>query len=108
MLALSIFWPQLMTSSGALHAWTTGAMGIMTFAVMTRATLGHTGRDVVTTPTTILIYVGVMLAALARLAAPLLPDVYYPLLLLAGVAWLFAFGLFIVVYGPMLARPRIG
>jgi uncharacterized protein involved in response to NO len=108
MLALSIFWPQLMTSSGALHAWTTGAMGIMTFAVMTRATLGHTGRDVVTTPTTILIYVGVMLAALARLAAPLLPGVYYPLLLLAGAAWLFAFGLFIVVYGPMLARPRIG
>jgi uncharacterized protein involved in response to NO len=29
-------------------------------------------------------------------------------LLLAGAAWLFAFGLFIVVYGPMLARPRIG
>jgi uncharacterized protein involved in response to NO len=108
MLALSIFWPQSMTATGALHAWTTGAMGIMTFAVMTRATLGHTGRDVVTTPTTILIYVGVMLAALARLAAPFLPGVYYPLLLLAGAAWLFAFGLFIVVYGPMLARPRIG
>jgi uncharacterized protein involved in response to NO len=107
MLALSIFWPQLMTSTGALHAWTTGAMGLMTFAVMTRATLGHTGRDVVTTPTTMLIYAGVMLAALARLAAPLLPGIYYPLLLLAGAAWVFAFGLFVIVYGPMLARPRI-
>jgi uncharacterized protein involved in response to NO len=107
MLSLSILWPQLMTSTGALHGWTTGAMGMMTLAVMTRATLGHTGRDVVSTPSSILIYVGVALAALARLVAPLLPGIYYQLLLLAGAAWLFAFGLFILVYGPMLARPRI-
>jgi len=106
LLALSILRPQIMTASGALHGWTTGAMGMMTLAVMTRATLGHTGRDVVTTPSTIAIYVSVAIAALARLAAPVLPQFYYELLLIAGAAWLLAFVLFVLVYGPMLARPR--
>jgi len=107
LLALSILWPQLMTASGALHGWTTGAMGMMTLAVMTRATLGHTGREVVTTPSTLVIYVAIVCATLARLAAPLLPQMYYELLLTAGAAWLLAFGLFVLVYGPMLARPRV-
>jgi uncharacterized protein involved in response to NO len=107
LLALSILRPQLMTASGALHGWTTGAMGLMTLAVMTRATLGHTGRDVVTTPSAIAIYVAIVCAALARLAAPLLPALYFQLLLAAGAAWLMAFGLFVLVYGPMLARPRL-
>jgi uncharacterized protein involved in response to NO len=107
LLALSILRPQLMMASGALHGWTTGAMGLMTLAVMTRATLGHTGRDVVTTPSAIAIYVAIVCAALARLAAPLLPALYFQLLLAAGAAWLMAFGLFVLVYGPMLARPRL-
>jgi uncharacterized protein involved in response to NO len=59
-LSFSILWPQIVPAGGALHAWTTGAMGIMTLAIMTRATLGHTGRDVVSTPATIVIY-GAML-----------------------------------------------
>jgi uncharacterized protein involved in response to NO len=107
LLALSILWPQLMTASGALHGWTTGAMGMMTLAVMTRATLGHTGREVVTTPSTLVIYVAIVCATLARLAAPLLPQMYYELLLTAGAAWLLAFGLFVLVYGPMLAQRRV-
>lgn len=107
LLALSILWPQSMTASGALHGWTTGAMGMMTLAVMTRATLGHTGREVVTTPSTLVIYVAIVCATLARLAAPLLPQMYYELLLTAGAAWLLAFGLFVLVYGPMLAQPRV-
>jgi uncharacterized protein involved in response to NO len=107
LLAASILWPQVMTASGALHGWTTGAMGLMTLAVMTRATLGHTGRDVVTAPSTIVIYVAIVCAALARIAAPLLPHLYYQLLLAAGAAWLLAFGLFVLVYGPMLARPQV-
>jgi uncharacterized protein involved in response to NO len=51
-LSLSILWPPMLPASGALHAWTTGAMGIMTLGVMTRATLGHTGREVVSTTAT--------------------------------------------------------
>jgi uncharacterized protein involved in response to NO len=86
MLSLSILWPRIMPASGALHAWTTGAMGIMTLAVMTRATLGHTGRDVLSTPMTTVIYGAMLLATLVRVAAPLAPGIYYEALLVAGLA----------------------
>jgi uncharacterized protein involved in response to NO len=106
MLGLSILWPDVMPPSGALHAWTTGAMGTMTLAVMTRATLGHTGRDVTTTPTTMVIYVAILVAAVARVAAPLVPALYTEVLVLAGLGWIVAFGTFALLYGPMLLRAR--
>ncbi|MFY9837494.1 MAG: NnrS family protein [Xanthobacteraceae bacterium] len=106
MLSLSILWPAMLPASGALHAWTTGAMGIMTLAVMTRATLGHTGREVASTPATMLIYGAILVASLARIAAPLLPTIYYQALLVAGIGWLLAFGIFLVVYGPMLVGAK--
>jgi uncharacterized protein involved in response to NO len=105
-LSISILWPRIMPTSGALHAWTTGAMGLMTLAIMTRATLGHTGRDVTSTPTTLAIYGAVLVAALARIAAPLLPAFYYQMLLTAGVAWFSAFAIFVLTYGPMLVRAK--
>ena len=106
MLSLSILWPEVVPASGALHAWTTGAMGTMTLAVMTRATLGHTGRDVTSTPTTMLIYGAIVVASLARVVAPLLPTIYYQLLLVAGVGWILAFGIFLLIYGPMLVGAK--
>jgi uncharacterized protein involved in response to NO len=105
-LSLSILWPQIVPASGALHAWTTGAMGIMTLAIMTRATLGHTGREVISTPATIVIYGAMLVAALARIAAPLLPAIYYQALLTAALGWLLAFGIFLLIYGPMLLKAK--
>jgi uncharacterized protein involved in response to NO len=105
LLTCSIIWPQLVPASGALHAWTTGTMGVMTLAVMTRASLGHTGRDMVSSPSTTLIYGAMIVAALARIAASIAPAIYYEALLASGAAWFFAFGLFVMVYGPMLLAP---
>ena len=106
MLSISILWPRTVPTSGALHAWTTGAMGLMTLAIMTRATLGHTGRDLYSTPATVAIYGAMLVAALARIAAPLLPAFYYQTLLTAGVAWFSAFAIFVLIYGPMLMRAK--
>jgi len=92
--------------SGALHAWTTGAIGVMTLAVMTRATLGHTGRDLRATLPTLLIYGAVLVAAATRIAAPLVPSLYPELLILAAVGWIVAFGTFVLVYGPMLVSAK--
>ena len=105
-LALSIFWPDVMPRSGALHARTTGAMGAMTLAVMTRATLGHTGCDVTSTPATTIIYVASLAAALARVAAPLLPGIYYATLIAAALGCIIEFGTFVIVYGRMLLCPK--
>ena len=89
----------------ALHALTVGAIGTMTLAVMTRASLGHTGRPLTAGPVTTTIYVLITLAALLRLAAPLSWD-YLPMLWSSGVAWSAAFGLFVVFFFVPLTQPR--
>src|SRR5262249_60242367 len=55
--------------SAGLHAWTVGAVGLMTLAVMTRASLGHTGHKLAASLPTQLIYLCVVVAALARVLA---------------------------------------
>lgn len=97
----------VLPATAALHALTVGAVGTMTLAVMTRATLGHTGRQLTAGPGTTAIYVLVTLAAFLRLSAPLGGD-YLLLLSLAGAAWCGAFGLFALIYGGPLLRPRLG
>jgi uncharacterized protein involved in response to NO len=104
-LGAAILWPAIIAPTAALHAWTTGAMGTMTLALMTRATLGHTGRSVSAASSTNVIYGAVLCAALARVAAPLLPGMYYEALTVAAICWIVAFGGFVIVYGPMLLRP---
>src|SRR6185369_10759940 len=60
----------------ALHALSSGAVGTMTLAVMTRASLAHTGRTIVADRWTVAIYAFVTIGALFRVAAPLLPALY--------------------------------
>ena len=55
--------------SAAIHALTAGAIGTMILAVMTRATRGHTGRELSADGATSLIFVLVSLAAITRVAA---------------------------------------
>ncbi len=97
----------LLPGGGALHVLTVGAVGTMTLAVMTRASLGHAGRPLAAGPGTVAIYALVTLAALLRVLAPF-AGVHYALALwLAGAAWSAAFGLFAILYGRVLARPRL-
>ena len=92
--------------SAGTHAWTAGAMGLMTLAVMTRASRGHSGRALVAPPTTVMIYAAVFLAAILRMAAAFAPAHTMILLGAAGGAWVLGFLGFAVFYGPMLLRPR--
>lgn len=92
--------------TAAWHALTVGAVGTMTLAVMTRATLGHTGRPLTAGPGTRLIYLLISAAALLRVVSPLAGARMLPLLELSGVAWCAAFGLFAILYGRALIRPR--
>ena len=105
LVAASIAFPALLTASGALHGWTAGAVGLMTLAVMTRASLGHTGRPLTATAPTQLIYVAALVAALARIVSAL-GLAREPLLHLSAAAWVMAFAGFVVIYGPLLARRR--
>jgi uncharacterized protein involved in response to NO len=91
----------------ALHALTVGAIGTMTLAVMTRATLGHTGRPLAAGTGTTTIYALVTVAAILRLLAPAAGTSYLLTLSLAGAAWSAAFGLFAILYLRPLSLPRV-
>lgn len=88
----------------AFHVLTIGAMGTMTLAVMTRAILGHTGRELRAGRGTTAIYVLASLAVLARTAFEFASEP--ALLWMTAAAWSLAFALFTVLYGPLLFRPR--
>jgi uncharacterized protein involved in response to NO len=93
-------------ATGATHSWTVGAIGMMTLAMMTRATRGHTGQSLTAPAGTVVIYVLMALAALARIWAALMPEWSEPLLSVAGIGWVGSFGLFAILYGPLLLFPR--
>jgi uncharacterized protein involved in response to NO len=94
--------------SAAVHALTAGAMATMILAVMTRATLGHTGRELRAGPATSLIYILVTIGAVLRVGAVAWDSNYQLGLEVAGTAWAGAFLLFIAAYGPILFAPRVG
>ena len=91
----------LLPPGAPLHVLTVGAVGTMTLAVMTRASLGHSGRALTAGPGTVLIYGLVSLAALLRIAVPLAGSQMAIVISLAGVAWMAAFALFAALYAPI-------
>lgn len=98
----------VLPATAALHALTVGAIGTMTLAVMTRATLGHTGRPLVAGPVTKAIFGLVTMAAILRVLSPFAGAQIRLALWAAGAAWSGAFGLFAVSYGGALVQPRVG
>jgi uncharacterized protein involved in response to NO len=106
LLALSIFIPDMVPVAAGYHALGGGAIGAMTLSVMTRATLGHTGRDLKADTATCIIYAAVVLGALARILAAFLPAETV-LLHVAAASWSGAFLYYALHYGGMLLRPRL-
>jgi uncharacterized protein involved in response to NO len=94
--------------SAAIHALTAGAMTTMILAVMTRASLGHTARELKANAATVILYVLVTAGALLRVAASLGLIDYNVGIEVAGLVWGGALLLFLIAYAPVLWRPRVG
>jgi len=91
----------------ALHALTTGAIGVFTLGMMARVTLGHTGREMRSSGLTNLSFVLANLAAFVRVLLPVvMPQGYNIWLYTSGLLWILAFLLFLWVHAPMLIAPR--
>ena len=97
----------ILPTAAGLHAWTGGAMGAMTLGVMSRASLGHTGRALVASASVRLLYLLLVASALARICAAIHPAWGDTLLHVAGGAWAAAFIGFGLVYWNILTRPRL-
>lgn len=93
----------------ALHAFSAGGIGLITIGMMSRVALGHTGRNVSDPPKALgVAFALLLLGATTRVFAPLLDVAHYGLWIgVSQLLWILAFGLFCVLYLPMLIGPRI-
>jgi uncharacterized protein involved in response to NO len=91
-----------LSEASAFHVFTVGAIGMMTLAVMTRATRGHTGRPLTASLMTTLSYFALFAVAVLRPLAEFAPAHYHDMLSLSAIAWIGALALFVVEHAPML------
>jgi uncharacterized protein involved in response to NO len=90
----------------ALHVFTVGTIGVMTLAIMSRATRGHTGLPLAGSGMTEASYAALIAAALLRPLASVWPAYATELLSATGLCWIIAFALYVIEYGPVLVRHR--
>ncbi len=105
-LGLSIVMSDVFTIAAAQHFWMAGAFGLMTLAMMTRATLGHTGQALQADPATLVIYLSLIGAVLARFGSALWVGFAMQFYTLSAVLWIAAFAGFAIVYGPCLMKSK--
>jgi uncharacterized protein involved in response to NO len=92
----------------ALHAVTAGGLGLLSFGMMTRVTLGHTGRMLAVPRSIALAMHALVCCALLRVFGPLVLPFHVPIVLgLAGTLWTAAFVTYVVVYASALMSRRV-
>ena len=96
----------LLEERSVLHILSVGGIACMMLAVMTRASLGHTGRPLTASRVTVAAYAALILCALVRPFGEVLPDWSPEIYAFAGLLWIAAFTLFTVEFGPILTRKR--
>jgi uncharacterized protein involved in response to NO len=89
------------------HAFTVGGFSVMILGMISRVSLGHTGRPLKPNPVVVLAFFLINAAAVVRVLLPIpAMDRYLLWINLSGILWALAFALFAIVYTPILTRPR--
>ena len=102
MAAFSIAPPQL-----ALHAMTVGCIGVMTLGMMTRVSLGHTGREILANKVITASFLVINLAVFCRVIMPLIdPAGYMVWVVTSSGLWSLAFAIYIIYFMPVLFKKR--
>lgn len=89
-----------------LHALSIGFFGSMLVAMVSRVTLGHSGRTLQADAATWHLFLGLQTVALLRVAAELSQAAYNVLVVAAVLVWLLIFGLWCIKMIPIYLRPR--
>jgi len=89
------------------HALGLGAMSSLILGMMTRVSLGHTGRPLSLPRFGVVIYLAISVAAITRLLVALSWIDFQIGLILTTIAWIVAFGFFTILYYPILTKPRM-
>jgi uncharacterized protein involved in response to NO len=78
----------------------------MILAMISRVSLGHTGRPLLVGRPMVIAFLVMFSALLVRVLAPFGAANYDAVILLTAILWATAYGVFLVVYLPVLSRPR--
>ena len=93
----------------SVHAFTAGGIGLLTIGMMSRVSLGHTGRSVFQPPAIVFwSFAVLLLGVIVRVIFPLFNmDLYIYWIGISQALWMIAFAIFVFVYAPMLLSERI-
>ncbi|MDO6548515.1 NnrS family protein [Pseudoalteromonas carrageenovora] len=105
MIAFS-FYTSVIPFKDALHLITIGTIGMMILAMMTRVSLGHTGRTLSTPNYISVAFALVLVAAITRSILPLIIGPHFAWQI-SALLWLVAFLLFLIYCTPILTRRRV-
>lgn len=93
-------------STTMIHALTVGGIGGLILAMIARVSLGHTGRTLKAPKAITLAFALIMASAIIRITANLIPSGTPHAWLTSVVLWVCAYGIFLIVYLPILSRAR--
>jgi uncharacterized protein involved in response to NO len=106
LMALENIGTDIIDYASAMHALSAGALGTMTMAVATRASLGHSGQELTARPGTVLIYVLLVIGAVVRISANWLPFDFNAIVAIAGLIWAAGMLAFVIGFAPLLLGRR--
>lgn len=91
-----------------VHVLALSGIGLMTLAMMSRVSLGHTGRNIhEPSPWVTVLLVLMTVAIVTRGLLPIvLPTHYMTLITLSQGLWVVSFVIFLGIYLPILSKPR--
>jgi uncharacterized protein involved in response to NO len=92
----------------AIHAFTVGGISTIIYGMMTRVSLGHTGRPLRPSRLVVVGYILLGVSSMFRVFGPMLSSGFYEgALLISGGLWIAAFGMFVATYAWILSSPRL-
>lgn len=107
MIGLSKF-TAMVPERASLHLLTVGGMGGLILAMVSRVSLGHTGRMLIVKPLMAVAFGAMFVAALIRVfGVMVIPGSYLTWIAVSAVLWVVAFGLYLIYYIPVLTQPRV-
>jgi uncharacterized protein involved in response to NO len=95
------------TLSSAMHTLTVGAMGNMILSMISRVSLGHSGRKLVVDWIMSLAFTVIFMAFIVRVFGLFVSSSYLLVIAVSAGLWVMAYSLFVAKYWNVLSKPRI-
>ena len=105
--ALGLLIPEL-NSITMIHLSAIGGIGGVILAMISRVSLGHTGRSLTPSKWMNIAFISTVLSALSRVILPyVMPNVPLMAYAISALFWCSAFVLFVIFYAKMLLSARL-